>query len=209
VTSELTTSGRRYGDQSAEERHDGRRARLVETALDLFGTAGYHETSIGQLCSQAKVSTRNFYEHFPTREALLIALHDEINAKALAAVGMALADIDPDDLPARARAGVSAYFAAMVRDRRRARISVVESVGVSRETEAARQAAIARFAGVIELEGNRLAAAGIVPERDFRLVAIGLVGAINGLVSTWATEGDWDEAEVVAAATDLIVRAMS
>jgi AcrR family transcriptional regulator len=154
------------------------------------------------------VSTRNFYEHFPTRETLLIALHDQINAEALTAVAEALADIDPNDLPARARAGVSAYLRVMTSDRRRARIALVESVGVSRETEAARQAAIARFASLIELEANGLAANGITPARDFRLVAVGVVGAINGLVSTWTSATDWDEAEVLEVAVDLIVRAI-
>ena len=35
---------------------------------------------------EAGISTRNFYEEFANRETLLIALHDELNAKALAAV---------------------------------------------------------------------------------------------------------------------------
>jgi AcrR family transcriptional regulator len=208
VTSELTTSGRRYADQSAEERHDERRKRLLEAALDAFGTAGYSETSIGELCARARVSTRNFYEHFAGRQEVLIALHDEINADALMAVATAIAAVDPDDLPARARAGVAAYLREMTADRRRARIALVESVGLSRETESHRQAAISRFAGLIELESNRLAAAGVVTARDFRLVSVALVGAINGLVSTWTSAGDWNEEEVVDVAVDLIVSAI-
>jgi AcrR family transcriptional regulator len=192
VTSDVTTSGRRYGDKSATERHDGRRARLIEAALDLFGTQGYAETAIGPLCAAANVSTRSFYEHFASREALLIALHDEINAEALAAVGQAIADVDPLDLPARARAGVAAYLRTMTADRRRARIALIESVGVSRTAERHRQEAIGRFAAVIELEADRLAAAGIAPVRDHRLVAVAVVGAINGLVNTWTVDPDWE-----------------
>jgi hypothetical protein len=48
----------------------------------------------------------------------------------------------------------------------------------------------------------------VVPPRDFRLVAVGVVGAINGLVSTWTTAVDWDEAEVIEVASGLIVRAL-
>ena len=39
------------------------RARLLDAALELFGTAGYEATSIGALCREAKVSTRDFYRH--------------------------------------------------------------------------------------------------------------------------------------------------
>lgn len=194
--------GRTYGKQSAAERHDERRARLMDAGLDLFGTQGYAETAIGPLCKRANVSTRSFYEHFESREALLIALHDDINAQAATAVVRALAERDDDDLDARALAGVTAYLRTMTADRRWARIALIESVGVSREAEAHRQAAITRFAALIELEGERAA-----PGRDHRLAAIALVGAVNGLVNTWTVDPDWDAHidDVARTAATLIV----
>jgi AcrR family transcriptional regulator len=209
--SELAAGGRRYGAQTAAERHAARRARLLEAGLELFGTRGYRDTAIGQLCSAANVSTRSFYELFPGREALLIGLHDAINADALAAVADALGDLDPDDLPGRARAGVAAYLRTMTSDRRRARVALIESVGVSREAEAHRQEAIGRFAQLIQLEGERLAAAGVVAGRDFGLVSVALVGAINGLVNTWSADPDWDAHvdAIVGVAADLIVAGVS
>jgi AcrR family transcriptional regulator len=206
-----TTAGRRYRDQTPTERSDGRRVRLVEAALEAFGTDGYAGTSIEDLCARAGISTRNFYESFPSREALLIALHDDVNSRALEAVLIAIGAVDPDDLPARARAGVRAYFEVMTSDRRWARIALVESVGVSREAQRHRDEAIARFAELIRLEAERLAAAGVVPARDYRLTAAALVGAINGLVNTWTADPDWDAHvdEVIAEAADLIVTAIS
>jgi hypothetical protein len=94
-------------------------------------------------------------------------------------------------------------------DPRWARIAVVESVGVSPTAERHRQDALARFAALIELEVERMAAAGIVPARDYRLTAIALVGAINGLVNTWTVVPDWADQvdDVVEEATALIVAA--
>ena len=164
-------AGRRYGDKSAAERHDARRARLVEAALDSFQEHGYAGTSIEQLCAHAGVSTRNFYEHFESREQLLIALHDDLNARALEAVAVAVAAEDPNDLRARAYAGARAYFEVITTDPRWARIAVVESVGVSPEAEHHRQVAIGRFADLIELEtiapgrGGHRAQARLQPHR--------------------------------------------
>ena len=204
-------TGRRYGEKTAAQRHDERRAKLVEAALDAFSESGYANTSIEYLCSRAGVSTRNFYEHFASREALLLALHDDLNARALEAAAAAVAAADPADLPARALAGVRAYFTIVTTDPRWARIAVVESVGVSRTAELHRQAALARFADLIELEAARLADAGLVPRRDFRLTAVALVGAINGLVNTWTSSPDWsaDVDDVVAVAAELIVVAFT
>ena len=203
--------GRRYGDKSASERHEGRRARLVEAALDAFWEHGYAATSIEALCARAGVSTRNFYEHFAGREALLLALHDELNARALEAVGHAVAAADPEDVRARVHAGLRAYFDVMTTDPRWARIAVVESVGVSRTAEQHRQEAIGRFAQVIEAEAGRLAEAGLVPARDHQLTAAALVGAVNGLINTWTSTPDWADRvdDVVAVATDLFVVAIA
>ena len=204
-------TGRRYRDQSATERRADRRARLFEAAVQAFGTHGYRSTSIEQLCAAARISTRNFYEEFPGREELLIALHDDLNARALEAVVRAIGEVDPDDLEARARAGTLAYFRVMTSDRRWARIALVESVGVSPAAQAHREAAIDRFAELIRFEATRLAEAGILPRRDYRLTSVALVGAINGLINTWTADPEWDEHfdDVVDEAAQLIVVAAS
>lgn len=198
---------RKYADKTKSERRAERRARLLEAAVDAFGNHGYRATSIEQLCSAAGISTRNFYEEFPTREDLLVELHDDLNARALTAVVEAIADIDPDDLPARAAAGVRAYFRVMTGDRRWARIALVETVGVSPRAEAARNAAIDRFAGVLRLETARLADSGVIPKRDYELTAVAVVGAINGLINTWTATEDWEDRvdQVVDEAVRIIV----
>ena len=202
---------RTYGRRTAVERRGDRRARLLDTATEAFGTLGYRATTIEALCAGAGVSTRNFYEEFGSREQLLIAVHDDINTRVLAAVLEALGDTDPDDLRARARAATRAYFAVMTADRRWARIAVVESVGVSPEVEAARRAAIGRFTALIELECERLADAGVIARRPFGLTAVALAGALYGLINTWAGDADWD-AQVPAIAEEaarLVVLGMS
>jgi AcrR family transcriptional regulator len=202
-------AGRRYAEKTAPERRADRRSRLLAAAVDAFGTGGYRAASIEQLCADAGISTRNFYEEFSNREDLLVALHDDLNARALMAVVEALADVDPDDLELRARLGVEAYFRVMTEDRRWARIALVESVGVSPAAEAHRRAAIDRFAEVIRIETTRLAAAGVIGERDYALTSVALVGAINGLINTWTADDDWQDRfdDVVAEAARMIVAA--
>jgi AcrR family transcriptional regulator len=188
---------RRYGAKTTEERRRERRERLLDAGLELFATQGYAGTRIEELCARARVSTRSFYEEFASREALVIALHDAVNARALEGVVAALAPVAPDDLLARARAATRAYLDVMTADRRWARIALVESVGVSPAAEAHRRAAIDRFVAVIEIEARRLAGAGVLPDRDFHLTAVALAGALNGLVNTWTAVEEW--AEVVPA----------
>ncbi len=201
---------RLYRQQTAAERRADRRERLLGAALSSFGTRGYQLSSIEHLCGAAGISTRNFYEEFRGKEELLATLHDVLNDRAFNAAVTAIADIDPEDLPARARAGVAAYFKVMTSDPRWARIALVESVGVSSEVEAHRRAALDRFAALIETEADRLAEVGVIPRRDYSLTAIALVGAIQELVMTWTTRRDWDAVidDVVTEGARLIVAAV-
>jgi AcrR family transcriptional regulator len=202
--------GRRYRDKTTAERRADRRSKLLDAALDAFASDGYRTSSIEQLCAAAGISTRNFYEEFSDREELLLALHDDLNARALNAVTAAIADIDPNDLPARALAGVRAYFSVMTSDRRWTRIALVESVGVSPTAEEHRRAAIDRFAQVLHAEASRLEQSGAIPPRDYALTSIALVGAVNGLINTWTADADWDAQvdSVVDEAVRLIVLAI-
>lgn len=202
---------RRYARKSVDERRAERRERLLAAGLDAFGEHGFRGTTIDALCAAANVSTRNFYEEFGSREALVVALHDAVNARALDAVITALAGTDPDDLATRARVATAAYLDVMTSDRRWARIALVESVGVSAEAEAHRRAAIDRFVVLLAAEASRLAAAGLIPERDHQLTAIALAGALNGLVNTWTADAGWDERvdQIADEATRLIVLALT
>jgi AcrR family transcriptional regulator len=184
---------------------------MMSAGLELFGTGGYLATTIEALCAAAGVSTRNFYEEFGSRESLVIALHDELNARAIEAVIAALRDVDQGDVRARVRAGTTAYFAVMTDDRRWAQIALVESVGVSAEAEAHRRAAIDRFVALIETEAKRLANDGLIESRDYHLTAVALAGALNGLINTWTANGDWHRLvpKIADEATRLIMLALT
>lgn len=202
---------RRYANKTLDERREERRRRLLAAGLELFAAHGYAGTTIEALCAQAGVSTRNFYEEFGSREALAIALHDEVNARALAAVVAALDGTDPDDVHTRVRLATDAYFDVMTSDRRWAQIALVESVGIGPEAEAHRRAAIDGFVAVIEAEATRLAGSGVVPRRDYHLTAVALAGALNGLINTWTASADWDARlpQIAEEATHLIVLALT
>ena len=88
-------SVRRYSGRSVEEWKAARRERLLEAALELFGTDGYPATSVERLCALAKVSTRHFYHEFQNKEAVLLAVHAQVIELALRSTGEALARRPP------------------------------------------------------------------------------------------------------------------
>jgi len=63
-----------YGGKSARARVASRRHRLLAAGLELFGTQGYLRTTIDQVCAEAGLTKRYFYESFQSCEELLGAL---------------------------------------------------------------------------------------------------------------------------------------
>jgi AcrR family transcriptional regulator len=184
-----TGASRTYRGQSMAERRAERRERLVATAVELFGTAGYAATPIETICAGAGVTARHFYEHFPGREALLRAVYDAIIADTQRAVVRALASAaNPED---RIAEGVRAFVHAYLDDPRRGRIACVEVIGVSEDLERHRRAVIHAFAFVIQAQAEALAAEGRLERQwNYELVGIALAGGVNELMADWISRRD-------------------
>jgi AcrR family transcriptional regulator len=193
----------------AEQRRAQRRQRLLEAALGLFTTVGYRQTKIVQICAEAGVSTRNFYEEFAGKEQVLLTLHDLINSVALDRVRSALANLDSDDVVTRISLLLDAFVASVTADPRLPRLNYVEAVGVSEDLERQHQEWVTRWADFIEAEARHAAAHGVAPDRDYRLTAIGLVGAITGLLREWqAHQPPWPVADIAAEIRGLMLAAI-
>jgi AcrR family transcriptional regulator len=176
---------RRYSGRPVEEWKAARRERLLATAFDLFGTSGYHSTSIERLCSTAKVSTRHFYQEFPNKEAVLLAVYTQILEDGGVSMTKALAEAPERPLRVRLSRALSAYLETVTDDPRRARISFVEVVGASTAAERRRLAFRELVVATIVAEGKAAVERGEIRDRDFRFFGLSLIGAVNMVVFDW------------------------
>lgn len=195
--------GRRYGGRSTPQRRAERRGRLLAAGLQLFGTAGWLASPIERLCAQAGVATRSFYEEFAGREALLLAVYEQITAGAARAVRAALAEA-PGDLRSRIPVGLAAYVDHLTSDPRRARVAHRE-VRTAGMLEGDRHAAVVAFAAMIEAEVQQGSQGSPTPaEGDRRLLALALAGAVNEVLVDWtAAHPRPDTASLTATLTRL------
>lgn len=186
---------RRYKGRTTDELRAERRQRLLKAGLKLFSERGYANSPIELICSTAKVTTRHFYEQFKGREELLKALFMEILDEASLRIVGSLADSElswQERMTQAVRAG-SEY---LLEDPRRARIACIETIGVSKAMEQIRRKVVHNLARVIEQYCDQMAADDLIPERDYRLPAIALVGAtLELLVEALSEQGALDPAD--------------
>lgn len=176
---------RTYRGVDTEQRRAERRERLLEAALDEFTSRGYHKTKIADLCTRAGVSTRNFYEKFASKEALLLELHAHINTAAMRRMLPVLDSLAGAEPLTRITTLVDTFVAAVTSDPRYPRLNYVEAPGISQAMERQHREWFTRYTDFIEAECDRAAVAGLAPKRDYHLTAIALVGAVTGILREW------------------------
>src|SRR5688572_13883242 len=57
------------------------RQRLYATALRLIAARGYEATTLRDIAKEASVSVGLLYRYFPSKQAVVIALYDELSAE--------------------------------------------------------------------------------------------------------------------------------
>lgn len=156
----------------------------------MFGTVGYAMSTVGRIARTANLSTRQYYEEFASREALLLAVYDTIQDDAACAVADVLSAMQGYPYVERAGAAVEAHVRSTATDLRRARVAFVEIVGVNPGVEVHRMRTRARWAELITTLERGAVDAGEIPDRDRRLMPATFIGAVNGLVQDWCATQD-------------------
>ena len=177
--------GRKFQGLTPEERAGQRRDTILAAALEVFGTRGYAGSSVRHICRDGGLTERYFYESFPDREGCLAELYgtlvDELRAATLAAVEAG------GDVDARTQAGLNAFVGYLTDDPRRARVVLIEVIGVSPAMEARRHGVLRAFADIVAAEWTDARTKPLTPQE--RLTAVALVGGVNHLLVDWLMTG--------------------
>ncbi len=168
-------------------RHDA----ILAAAATLAAEAGINAVQIAPVAERSGIAAGTVYRYFPSKTELIAALVGAVSEREIGAMRRA-ADAAPGPLSALA-AALTTFAAHALGSRRLAFALIAEPVDA--DSEKARQPYRAALAAEI---GRRLAAAmtgGYVPDRDVKVAAPALVGALaEGLVGPLAPQTG-DEAQ--------------
>jgi AcrR family transcriptional regulator len=122
MTAREPETTRVYGGVSASKRREERRQRLIDAGLELFGTRGVAAVGIVDICAEAGLIKRYFYESFTSIDQLAAAVFDQVTDRLVQQVVPAIiAGGGTDPRPA-----LTAYMNGALADPRVARLLAVE-----------------------------------------------------------------------------------
>jgi AcrR family transcriptional regulator len=118
VAAEVHLRGRRLPNGRhpipPEQVESHQRARLIAAIASSCATRGYGATTIADIVAGAAVSKTTFYKFFPSKCECLLAAHDELSARLLAAIDLAC--VEGSGEPEATRAGLRAALNLLAED---------------------------------------------------------------------------------------------
>ena len=177
ASSSIAAVSRPYRGVSATDRRHQRRQRLIDAGLQLFGTRGIPAVGIVDVCAEAGLTKRYFYENFASIDALAEAVFEHVTGNLVAIVAPAIeigAGRDP-------RPALTVYISALLSDPRVVRLLAVESQTgpLKKYRDGFPTRAVELWFAFTTPDEN------MPPPQDLRLKAYGFVGAAQQIGIAW------------------------
>ncbi|WP_334119730.1 TetR/AcrR family transcriptional regulator [Limnobacter sp.] len=185
-------AGRRYRGVSNETRKADRRLKLIDAGIKVFGSTGYHASTVKGLCQEAGLTERYFYESFNNAEALFTACYLHITDTLREKLQHVLLGMEEDNLEQATRAGLTVFFTQFKDSPQAARILLVEVLTVNRHLEELSLKTLYSFVEMLETLAKPLIEQrkdGELAGLDSTLLASGLVGAVLYMAARWSLDG--------------------
>jgi AcrR family transcriptional regulator len=178
---------RTYSGVPQQERARLRRERLIESAIEVFGRLGLAKTTMRDICAQARLSDRYFYESFRNTQEVFDTVGQQLIEQLMMTISGAVMQAPPNE-KAMLTAGLRAFLQFIKDDPRRVQIVLVDGVWMDQMKTREGKSELITYRHVIQTLTQgfypRLSA-----DIDINLAASGLVGTAIHTGIAWAQSG--------------------
>ncbi|MBK9781468.1 MAG: TetR/AcrR family transcriptional regulator [Anaerolineales bacterium] len=163
------------------------RSRILEAAVKVFATKGYHDTKVDDIVNEAQTSKGSFYFYFPSKQDIFIALSDTfadlLESRLAEAIQSERHGLQQMDAALRVSLGLFSQYRGL------AKVALVQAVGLGAVFEERRRAINDRLTRLIQSRLETAATEGSIPPLNADLTARAWVGALNEVVTNWIYTG--------------------
>ena len=179
------TKERQFKGLSMAERQQARREKLIEAGIQAYGTHGFFSVTVKDICTEAKLTERYFYESFKKSEHLFqtifLKLIDELQQNVMQA--MMQASSDPKKM---IEAGLTALLTTLRDNPRMARIIYIDAMLVQElHNQATIHETMGRFDRMIQAFVMLMMPNLSRSEQEISLVSTGLNGYVTQIAIRW------------------------
>ena len=195
---------RQFKGMSLSERKLARREKLIEAGIEAYGTHGFFSVTVKDICNEAKLTERYFYESFKKSEELFQVIFLQLIEQLQQTVmqGVMQAAPDPKNM---IRGGLTAIFTMLKNDPRVARIIYIDAMLVQElHNHATIHETMVRFDRLINSFVTLMMPHIERSEQEISLVATGLNGYVTQIAVRWVMGGFKQSLEEIVSACEIV-----
>ena len=164
------------------------RDRILEAAVKVFASKGYHDTKVDDIVKDSNTSKGSFYFYFPSKQEIFMALVD--NFANLLESRLRTRISTEANGTARVDAALRVCLETFGQYRSLAKIALVQATGLGTAFEEKRRAVNQRFIEIVRENLDAAVDDKSIPPLDTEVAACAWVGALNEIVLRWVYTGD-------------------
>lgn len=176
-----------FSDQDSTEVKDTRQ-RILEAAVKVFSSKGYHETRVDEIVEASRTSKGAVYFHFPGKQEVFLTLIDELSGLLEARLAQAIEEEEHG--VEKVDAALRVCLETFGRYQRLAKIFLIQAVGLGSAFEEKRTEILDRFVRVIQTNLDQAVEEGQIEPIDTEIVAYAWMGALNEVIIRWVLTGE-------------------
>ena len=198
------TKERQFKGLSLTERKQARREKLIEAGIEAYGTHGFFAVTVKDICNEAKLTERYFYESFKKSDELFqtifLTLIDQLQHNVMQAIMQA--STDPRKM---IEAGLTALLTTLRDNPRMARIIYIDAMLVQElHNQATIHETMLRFDRMIQAFVMLMMPDIDRSEREISFVATGLNGYVTQIAIRWVVSGFKQSMEDVLSSCSIV-----
>lgn len=207
-SSQKAIKERQFKGMTLTERKQARREKLIEAGIEAYGTQGFFSVTVKDICNEAKLTERYFYESFKKSENLFQTIFLQLIEKMQQTLMQSVLQGSPDPMK-MIDAGLNGFFAMLQDDPRTARIIYVDAMLVQElHNHATIQETMARFDRMIHAFVTLMMPHISLSEKEISMIATGLNGYVTQVAVRWVMSGFKSPREDVVQACRVIFNAL-
>ncbi len=179
---------RPWRGESADDRRQQRRERLLEAALDAFTQHGIAKTTMRDICAGARLTERYFYEAFSSTEHAFDQVYALLKTELVKRVSTALFAA-PKDIESLAREGLRAFYTFIQEDPRRGKIMLIDAVSANQLSLERSRGALKEYVVLMEQLADDMVPAAVRKNLDVEWLAGGLLSMAIQVGAMWIADG--------------------
>jgi AcrR family transcriptional regulator len=182
------------------------RSRILEAAVNVFASKGYHDTKVDDIVSQSQTSKGSFYFYFPSKQDIFLALVDTFANLLENRLRERLSK--EQSRTARVDAALRVCLETFGQYRSLAKIALIQATGLGTAFEEKRQAVNQRFIQIVRENLDSAVEDGSIPPLDTEVASCAWVGALNEIVLRWVYTGQPDPEQSLPALRRLLLQSV-